>query len=139
MMNFLKHLMKYLQSMCNVFFMHSIISSSLSLSLSPSLPLSYRKVSQGQISIPAYSYPAGFLPAMEHGSLRPATAYPFMIPGPYVAATPYQHQVNTMNIWFLERQAFIKGTLDPSPCMVSAIYVRRYMEEVMEALLWIDP
>lgn len=54
------------------------------------------KVSQGQISIPAYSYPAGFLPAMEHGSLRPATAYPFMIPGPYVAATPYQHQLTTL-------------------------------------------
>ena len=53
-------------------------------------------MSQGQISIPAYSYPAGFLPAMEHGSLRPATAYPFMIPGPYVAATPYQHQVKIL-------------------------------------------
>ena len=63
----------------------------LTPSLLPSLP--YRKVSQGQISIPAYSYPAGFLP-MEHSGLRPA-AYPFMIPGPYVA-TPYQHQVNPL-------------------------------------------
>lgn len=50
----------------------------------------WSKVSQGQI-IPAYSYPAGFLP-VESGLRQ---AYPFMIPGQYVTA-PYQHQLTAL-------------------------------------------
>ena len=47
----------------------------------------------GNISIPAYGYhAAGFLPVDQSG-LRPA-AYPFMVPGQYIAAhMPYHQQV----------------------------------------------
>ena len=62
----------------------------------------YRK-NQGQIGIPAYSYATGFLPVDQATGLRQA-AYPFMIPGQYVATQmPYQHQVSDL-WWVLSQQ-----------------------------------
>lgn len=57
----------------------------------------WSKVSQGQISIPAYGYPAaGFVSGLpvDQSGLRPA--YPFMIPGQYVTAQPYHQHLTAL-------------------------------------------